>query len=105
MQPSRYSWVGKLLPFTTKMAAIVFKGYSYLEGGILSSDLGRLYSGAILRQATTALFLCLDRTVCHAALVLLCGCATWIRAKHQNMVTQRTQTGYKINFVVHRPNS
>ena len=82
------SWVGTLLLFRTKMAATV----NTVGAGVLRSDLGRLYKGAILRQATTALFLCLDRTVCQAALLPLCGCATWRRAKRQETVSERTQT-------------
>lgn len=41
-----------------------------------STHLGRLYSGAMRKQATTALFLCLDSSLCQTAFLDLCGCST-----------------------------
>lgn len=48
---------------------------------LFAADLGRLYKGAILKQATTARFLCLDNILCHTALFFFWGRSTWQKTK------------------------
>lgn len=50
---------------------------SYEEINLSATYLGRLYNGAILKHATTALLRCFDRSLCQTAFFDLSGCSTY----------------------------
>jgi len=63
--------------------------------------LGRLYKGAILKQATTARFLCLDNILCHTALFFFWGRSTL--QKTQLYVNQWEENHTKTQTLVKDP--
>lgn len=57
-----------------------------VDGFVIESEgnhyVGMLYSGVILKQATTALRRCLDSSLCHTIFFDLKGCSVWSKKQH-----------------------
>lgn len=63
------------------------------------SHLGMLYSGVILKQATTALRLCLDSSLCHTIFLDLKGCS--VCKNKMNKYSPITERGTEYLSMIH----